>query len=76
MTTQPSMSDTTGDIPIDYHYVDWEHLQKHVGRAIMDGGVPMMNIKVAKLLEDQAKDLRRTADRLETAAKAIRGAGR
>ena len=50
MTTQPSMSDTTGDIPIDYHYVDWEHLQKHVGRAIMDGGVPMMNIKVAKFL--------------------------
>ena len=65
-----------GDIPLDYQYVDWEHLQKHVGRDVMDGGVPLMNHKVADYLEKQAKDLRRTADRLEAAAKAIRGAGR
>jgi hypothetical protein len=65
--------DSGPDIPIDYHYVDWEHLQKHVGRAILDGGVPMMNEKVAKFLEDQAKDLIRSAERLITAAKAIRG---
>ena len=39
-----------GDIPLDYQYVDWEHLQKHVGRAVMDGGVPLMNHKVADYL--------------------------
>jgi len=31
-----------------------------------------MNEKVAKYLEEQARELRRTAERLETAAKAIR----
>jgi len=69
------MTDVASEIPLDYQYVNWEHLQKHVGRAIMDGGVPMMNEKVAKYLEEQARDLRRTADRLETAAKAIRPKG-
>ena len=44
----------------------------HVGRAIMDGGVPMMNSKVADYLEAQAKELNRTADRLMVAARAIR----
>jgi len=69
------MTESPGEIPVDYQYVNWEHLQKHVGRAVMDGGVPMMNEKVAKYLEAQAKDLRRTADRLEAAAKAIRPKG-
>ena len=72
-TTRDSTVDSDPDIPVDYQYVNWEHLQKHVGRAVMDGGVPMMNEKVAKYLEAQAKDLRRTAERLDTAAKAIRG---
>jgi hypothetical protein len=63
----------TNEIPVDYQYVQWEQLQKHVGRAVMDGGVPMMNEKVARYLEAQAKELRKTADRLEAAAKAIKG---
>jgi hypothetical protein len=79
MTTPASVAITKGsgmtdlaDIPLDYQYVNWVQLQQHVGRAIMDGGVPMMNEKVAKYLEDQARELRRTAERLEAAAKAIR----
>jgi len=63
---------TPTEIPLDYQYVNWEHLQKHVGRAIIDGGVPWMNNQVATYLEEQAKELRRTADRLDLAAKAIR----
>jgi len=79
MTTPASVATTKGfgmtdqaDIPLDYQYVNWVQLQQHVGRAIMDGGVPLMNEKVAKYLEEQARELRRTAERLETAAKAIR----
>jgi len=72
VTKGSGMTDTTGDIPLDYQYVNWVQLQQHVGRAIMDGGVPLMNEKVAKYLEEQARELRRTAERLETAAKAIR----
>lgn len=65
--------DSDPDIPLDYQYVNWEQLQRHVGRAIIDGGVPLMNEKVAKYLEAQAKELRRAAERLMVAAKAIRG---
>ena len=79
MTTPASVAITKGsgmtdlaDIPLDYQYVNWVQLQQHVGRANMDGGVPMMKEKVAKYLEEQARELRRTAERLETAAKAIR----
>jgi hypothetical protein len=62
------------DIPVDYKWIDWEHLYLYVGRALMGDHVPMMTGKVARYLENQAKEMRRAADKLDTAAKALRGA--
>lgn len=62
------------DLPPDYKWIDWDHMYLYVGRAIMGNHVPMMTDKVAKYLEEQAKDMRRTADKLDIAAKAMREA--
>lgn len=65
------------DIPADYRYVDWEALERHVGKVILGTHVPSMTEKVAKYLDAQAKQLREAAHRLELAATAMRtGPGR
>jgi hypothetical protein len=61
------------DIPLDYKWIDWEHLYLYVGRAIVGDHVPLMTNKVADYLEAQAKDMRRRADKLDLAAQAMRG---
>lgn len=63
---------TLPDIPKDYMYVDWEHLERHIGRVILGNHVPMMSKKVADYLVEQARELRYTADKLDRAAEAMR----
>jgi hypothetical protein len=65
------MPNDDDDIPADYKYVNWEHLERHVGRVILGTHVPLMTKKVAAYLRAQAQDLRHTAVRLDAAAAAI-----
>jgi hypothetical protein len=60
------------DIPLDYKWIDWEHLYLYVGRALLGDHVPLMTKKVADYLENQAKEMRRKADKLDVAAQALR----
>jgi hypothetical protein len=60
------------DLPLDYKWIDWDHLYLYVGRAILQNHVPMMTDKIAKYLEDQARDMHRAADKLVVAAQALR----
>lgn len=59
------------DLPLDYKWINWEHLYTYVGRAVIGDHVPLMTSQVIKYLEDQAKELRRAADRLEAAARGM-----
>lgn len=63
---------TDNDLPIDYQWIQWEHLYTYVGRALLGDHVPLMTNKVAKYLQDQAKEMRRVADKLDRAAQALR----
>jgi hypothetical protein len=60
------------DIPLDYKWIDWDHLYLYVGRAMLQNHVPMMTNKIAKYLEDQARDMHSAADKLVLAAQALR----
>lgn len=66
------MSLQEGDIPLDYKWIDWDHLYLYIGRAMLEDHVPLMSNKVAKYLEDQAREMHRKADKLDLAAKALR----
>ena len=60
------------DIPLDYQWIDWEHLYTYLGRAILGDHVPLMSGKVADYLLAQAKDMHAKAYRLEQAARILR----
>lgn len=60
------------EIPVDYRWIDWDHLYTYVGRALLGDHVPLMTGKVADYLEEQAKRMRRTAERMEAAAGLLR----
>jgi hypothetical protein len=66
------MTINTDDIPLDYKWINWDHLYAYVGRALLGDHVPMMTQKVADYLEAQAKDMKRRAEKLEVAAKVLR----
>jgi hypothetical protein len=66
------MSQNAEEIPLDYQWIQWEKLYAYVGRALLGDHVPMMTIKVADYLERQAQDMRRRAEKMETAAKVLR----
>lgn len=58
-------------MPADYQFVDWDHLQKYIGRVILGNDVPRMTEHVVDYLKTQARELRRSADRLTLAAEAM-----
>jgi hypothetical protein len=60
------------DIPLDYQWIDWDHLYKYVGRAMLADHVPMMTEKIAKYLEEQARTMHKAADKMTVAAQALR----
>ena len=61
------------EIPLDYQWIQWEKLYSYVGRALIGDHVPRMTTRVAEYLERQAKDMRMRADKMDLAAKALRG---
>ena len=70
------MADTTlsaeSEIPVDYRWIDWDHLYAYVGRALLGDHVPLMTNKVADYLEEQAQKMRRTAEKMQIAADVLR----
>lgn len=75
-TTKDSTVDSDPDIPLDYKWIDWDHLYAYVGRAILGDHVPLMTGKIADYLERQAKEMKRKAEKLEVAAAALRATHR
>lgn len=60
------------EIPVDYRWIDWDHLYAYVGRALLGDHVPLMTNKVADYLEEQAQKMRRTAEKMQIAADVLR----